>query len=129
MINSKAWVEITRDLASKDVDIAVTACEALHAQTDQDDVPRLLELLADSDFFIREAAAWPLTELAGAHVLPQLLIAYQRGYDEGHDNDGFSTALLQIPALFPESKIQVTKLLDTAEGSQREHLMWLMDFY
>ncbi|MDH5855891.1 HEAT repeat domain-containing protein [Lampropedia aestuarii] len=129
MIDSQTWIEITRDLASKDVDIAVAACEALHALADQDDVPRLLGLLADPDFFIREAAAWPLTELAGADALPQLLIAFQRGYDEGHDNDGFSTALLQIPALFPESKTQVAKLLDTAEGSQREHLIWLMDFY
>ena len=67
--------------------------------------------------------------MAGAHVLPQPLAAYQRGFDDGHDNDGFSAALLEIPALFPESQSVVARQLETAKGTLREHLEWLLTFY
>ncbi len=57
------------------------------------------------------------------------LAAYQRGFDDGQDNDGFSAALLEIPARFPEFQSDVARLLDTAEGTLREHLAWLLTFY
>src|SRR5262245_13534968 len=90
----REWEEVVdalRDL--DDVGAAVRAAEHLHRSATLDDVPRLLRLLQDERFFVREAAAWPLSELAGATYLQELLQAYQRGFDEGHDNDGFSAAL------------------------------------
>ena len=128
-MDDQQWLDISRDLASSDVDRKVAACETLHEQAQREDIPRLLDLLTHSDWFIREAAAWPLAELAGAQVLPQLLAAYQRGFDDGHDNDGFSAALLEIPALFPESQSDVARLLETANGALREDLEWLLTFY
>jgi hypothetical protein len=56
----------------------------------------LIELLADESFFVREAAAWPLSDLGRLDALPQLLAAYQRGLAEGHDNDGFSASLIDL---------------------------------
>ena len=41
-----------------------------------EDLTRLLILLNDDDFFLREAAAWPISELAGPSSLRDLLIAY-----------------------------------------------------
>ena len=67
----------------------------------EEDVPQLVALLEDDSFYVREAAAWPLAELGRTEVLPQLLRAYQRGLDEGDDNDGFSAALIELASLPP----------------------------
>lgn len=129
-MESQAWAEVLAGLAAQDVDICVAAAERLHTEASLADVPKLLELLRDgADFFVREAAAWPLAELAGPkHLLP-LLGAYQRGFEEGHDNDGFTAALLEITALFPsEAREALLDIMGTSDGTLREHARWLLTF-
>ena len=124
-----AWNEIVSALSDRDVSICVKASSKLHTGATPEDIPRLLALLENADFFIREAAAWPLVELSGPSVLPQLLAAYQRGFDEGHDNDGFTAALLEIPALFgPEARHAIASLAETAEGTMKHNALWLLEF-
>ena len=105
------------------------AATRLHKDATAGDVPRLRELLGDESFFVREAAAWPLTELAGVEHLPELLRAYQRGLDDGHDNDGFTTALIELAASDP---VRVGHALEalTRSGdlSMRENAQWLITF-
>jgi len=128
-MNLNAWNEIVSGLSNPDVPTCVEAASRLHASAVPEDIPRLLSLLESDNFFVREAAAWPLAELAGPAVLPQLLKAYQRGFDEGHDNDGFSAALLEVPALFgPEATRAIAGLARTAEGAMRGHALWLLEF-
>lgn len=124
------WNEIIAALDSRDVDTSVAAAARLQAEASIEDVPALLRLLREgSDFFVREAAAWPLAELVGPKVLPELLAAYQLGLDEGHDNDGFTAALLEIPALYPaETKTALEQLEKSATGHVREHALWLLEF-
>ncbi|WP_140637476.1 hypothetical protein [Methylibium rhizosphaerae] len=123
------WSTIVESLVSRDVDACVDAAARLHAEATVDDVPRLLELLQSDDFFVREAAAWPLAELAGASVLGQLFAAYQRGFDEGHDNDGFTAALLEIPALYPaQSRQTLQRLVESREEPAKGHAAWLLTF-
>src|SRR5258706_599213 len=86
-----------------DIDKAVAAAAELQAKASAEDVPRLLELLLDDSFFVREAAAWPLSDLGWMDALSQLLCAYQRGLDEGHDNDGFSAALIDLVTAKPSA--------------------------
>jgi hypothetical protein len=121
------WAALVRDL--HDDRLALAAAERLHGTATQEDVPRLLELLEDDSFFIREAAAWPLSEIAGAAVLPELLQAYQRGFDEGHDNDGFSALLADMAETYPED---VRRVLDHLSGADdpdvRKHAFWLRAF-
>ena len=85
--------------------------ERLHRTATPDDLPRLRALLLDESAFVREAAAWPLAELAGATALPDLFDAYQRGLDEGHDNDGFTTALIELAAADTDGVRQVLETL------------------
>ena len=128
-MNAAAWSSVVGDLAALG-DRSVNAAARIHAEATLEDVPRLLELLESGDnFFVREAAAWPLAELAGITVLPQLLRAYQRGFDEGHDNDGFSAALLEIPALFPsDAPIALSSLVASESAPLRSHAQWLLEF-
>lgn len=128
MLDEKTWSEIEAGLQSGDVPTSVMACERLRAASSIDDGPRLLELLKHPDFFIREAAAWPLAELLGPQVLEELLAAYQRGFDEGLDNDGFTAALLEIPALHAETRTALTNLISRVDGSTKGHAVWLLEF-
>lgn len=101
-------------LNSKDVDECVTAASRLHKESETGDVAKLVALLNDNSFFVREAAAWPLAELAGPAVLRELFVAYQRGFDEGHDNDGFSAALLEVPALHPATRSMLQTIIENS---------------
>ena len=93
-MEATTWSSIVSELSHPEVNTCARAAQRLHAEASTGDIPNLLELLQSDDFFVREAAAWPLTELAGPKVLVELFLAYQRGFDEGHDNDGFTAALL-----------------------------------
>lgn len=128
-MNTSTWDTTIAELEALD-DRSVAAAARLHAEATMEDVPRLIELLERADnFFVREAAAWPLAELAGVQVLPALLRAYQMGFDEGHDNDGFTAALLEIPAIFPSAaKAALSELAQSAEEPTRGHARWLLEF-
>jgi len=128
-MEATAWAEIVSALDAPSVEACVAAASRLHAEAEADDVPKLLDLLKSGDFFVREAAAWPLAELAGPAVLADLLVAYQRGFDEGHDNDGFTAALLEIPSLFPEdARTSLASIIATAAEPMRGHAQWLLEF-
>ena len=60
IINDREWQDILvalRDVESSDQ--RWTLRLTLQARASVEDVPRLMDLLSDPDFFVREAAAWP----------------------------------------------------------------------
>ena len=88
-----------------------------------------MDLLNDDNFFVREAAAWPVAELAGTSVLRELLVAYQRGFDDGQDNDGFTTALIDlVEASSGASKDVLKRLAEDPDSAVRENATWLLEF-
>ena len=88
----------------------------------------LTKLLQSDDFFVREAAAWPLAELAGPSVLRELFVAYQRGFDEGQDNDGFTAALLEIPACHSDAaRTAIESIARSSDEPMRGHAEWLLE--
>jgi hypothetical protein len=106
-----------------------SAAARLRKDSTPEDVPALLGLLKTGDFFEREAAAWPLAEISGTTHLCELLSAYEKGFEEGHDNDGFTAALLEIPALYPsDARSELTKLASEADDPIRAHCVWLLEF-
>ena len=120
---------IASALLERDIDICTSAAARLHSGASAENIPALLELLRSDDFFVREAAAWPLAELSGIQHLPELFVAYQRGFDDGHDNDGFTAALLEIPALFPiEAAQALQELAKSVDPFLQEHAEWLLSF-
>jgi hypothetical protein len=129
-MNAADWAALVRDLKNvDDVDAAVAACERLHREATAEDLPRLRDLLTDGSFFVREAAAWPLSEIAGAAALPELLEAYQRGFDEGHDNDGFSAALIEMAAADPDGvRRALSGFLQSSDSKVRDNASWLLEF-
>src|SRR5262249_10736557 len=104
------------------------ACERLHREAPLEDVPRLMTLLKDEDALVREAAAWPVSELVGTSALRDLLNAYQRGFDQGLDNDGFTTALIDLVELDPVRAAAELRDLAQENPSMRENALWLLEF-
>ena len=94
-----------------------------------EDLPRLTRLLEDGDHLVREAAAWPIARLRGASALPELLRAYQRGLDEGYDNDGFTTALIELAEENKEAaRTVLTALRNAGDSSLATNAEWLLEF-
>ena len=128
-MNNIVWDGVVANLKVRDIDVCVAAAKRLQEESERSDVPRLLGLLESDDFFVREAAAWPLAELVGPEVIGNLLKAYQRGFDEGHDNDGFTAALLEIPALHGETAVSAIRtVMENSTGTTKEHASWLLTF-
>jgi HEAT repeat protein len=125
-MNEQEWIEIVQALGASDIDSAVDAAERLDVRASVDDVPRLLTLLRNEDFFIREAAAWPLCHLTGHLVLKELFAAYQLGFEQGHDNDGFTAALLDMD--LAKAKKPLGALLEIGDEIEKSHAAWLLEF-
>jgi HEAT repeat protein len=66
-ISRAEWDALVVALKSvEQLEQACAAAEKLHQEAAKEDVPALLTLLGDDDAFVREAAAWPLSELGGS---------------------------------------------------------------
>src|SRR5260370_36250402 len=122
-MDKQDWDELIRVLRdTSNIDEAAAAATRLHKSATSEDLPRLMELLKDDDFFVREAAAWPVSELAGPAALEALLAAYQRGLDQGHDNDGVATALIELMAANRgSSQESLHGLVEAQNGDMRQH--------
>ena len=61
--------------------------------------------------------------------LPHLLAAYNRGLAEGHDNDGFSAALIDLVQSKPtEARAQLFAFADSNDEELRLSAAWLLGF-
>ena len=108
---------------------AVDAAATLQRIATPADIQKLEGLLSDSDFFVREAAAWPLSDLGSVDSLPRLLDAFQRGIDDGHDNDGLAAALVSLVELHRDrAEPMLRSLLASPSPSARESAAWLLPF-
>ncbi len=129
-MNAREWDEIVGALRNTDdIEGMVAAAQRLHKVATREDLLRLMELLKDEDFFVREAAAWPISELEGPSALQELLVAYQRGLDEGHDNDGFTAALIDLVETNRGASREVLQRLAESGGeAMRTNALWLLEF-
>ncbi len=129
-IPTAAWDALVVALRNfEESDQACAVSDRLHKETTLQDVPRLMTLLQDRDAFVREAAAWPLSELVGVPALRDLLVAYQRGLDEGLDNDGFTAALIDLVQVHSsESALVLRSLAQNGDSDMQENALWLLEF-
>lgn len=128
-MGTAGWNQLIRDLCSGDVDRAVRACEDISQTADETNIPDLYSLLEDDNFFIREAAAFPIARMEGVRALPALFRAFTRGIQDGHDNDGMSAA---IGGLLEENQQAALPLLENMllddDKDVRANAAWAMGF-
>jgi len=99
-MNDDAWDAVVASLRQGgDVEEMVAAAKRLEREVTLADLPRLLVLLDDPSFVVREAAAFPLAYLVGPKSLRDLLGAELRGTREGLDNDTVDAAIAEVLAL------------------------------
>lgn len=128
-MNDNRWNQLVTDIEGYDVELMVEAGEHLRNEAEVTDVPKLLELLQHESFVVREAASWPLAIVGGSAVLPEMFIAFQRGFDEGFDNDGFSAALIGLVELHPSSsREKLLELKNSPNPIFQKNAEWLLEF-
>jgi bilin biosynthesis protein len=125
------WDRIIAELHDvEDIRRAVGAYERLSKAADESWLPRLHQLLATGrDFFVREAAAYPIARLEGLRALPQLLHALKRGEDEGHDNDGLAALVSDLVWANPDQAAPLLiQMIGSSSERQRSDAAWLWGF-
>ena len=129
-MNQAQWDALVKALRdATNIDRAADAAQSLQRTATREDVPRLLSLLADDSFFVREAAAWPLSDLGVTEALPQLLEAIHRGVQDGHDNDGLSAAVADLAEMNRvPAEAEVNRILKNGPPHLREYALWLLEF-
>jgi HEAT repeat protein len=130
MMTEEQWRDLTRALRDTgSLDGAVAAASTLQALASVEDVPRLLSLLEDPDFFVREAAAWPLSDLGCTDALPALIRARRLGYAEGRDNDGLNAAMADLVSMNAHAARPILEHLSKgSDAYASKTAQWLLDF-
>lgn len=114
-----------------DIDAQLAAFQELKATVTIRDLPVLLEALPSdrSNFAVRELLAEPAIHLAGAGALPELMAAFRKNFEEGHDNDGFQRLLVDLAEADREGvRIGLQKLARHANKAELEDINWLLEF-
>ena len=129
-MTERDWHELDAALHDvNNVDRAVAAADRIQREAGREDIPHLLHLLKDTSFFVREAAAWPLSDLGVTEALPELLAALHQGEREGHDNDGLTAALVDLAEARPQEAATVLNgIAASGKAHLREHAVWLLEF-
>jgi hypothetical protein len=73
--------------------------------------------------------AEPIAFLGGPGVLPELLRAYERNREGGHDNDSFTINLIDLVELNPEESGDVLRrIMDSESADLRPAAEWLLQY-
>jgi len=113
-----------------DVDAQIAAFEQLNESVTDRDLPAMLASLeSTSSFWVRELLAEPIIRLSGVKALPQLMKALRRNFEDGHDNDGFATFLMEMAESDSANvRAELQRLAHTASKEEAEDLKWLLEF-
>lgn len=120
------WTQLVDDLLnSQDVQRVLQVVEAISKVATESHVPELYALVRHPDFFVREAAAWPLARLEGVKALPALFQAYTLGLRDGQDNDGLSATIADLLEEYKqESAPVILGMLQNTDTDVKVNAAW-----
>ena len=113
------------------VEVVLQAHQRIKNIATKDDLPFLAEALRSerNDFWTRELLAEPIAYLGGSNYIPDLLIALDRNYKDGHDNDSLEHFLTEIALRDPEAcKTKLDCLLNSTDFQYRDQAKWLLEY-
>ncbi len=116
--------------SGSDVDAQLAAFRQLNESATDGDVPALIASLESTrSFWVRELLAEPIIRLSGVKALPHLLKALRKNYEDGHDNDGFETFLVELAESDSANvKAELQRLARTATREEAADLNWLLEY-
>lgn len=117
--------------SSDDIDAQLEAFEKLKSSVTSQDMPELLEALKSktSNFAVRELLAEPIINFAGIKALPELMAAFRKNFEEGHDNDTFQALLVDLAETNREGvRMELQRLAKNANKAELEDINWLLEF-
>ena len=114
-----------------DVDGVLAAFSRLMENATPEDLPELLKAirLPENNFWTRELLSEPIAALGGASQLEPLFDAFEKGRNEGHDNDRFQAVLIGIAEADPEEcRAALEALLTRDDFPHTDRAEWLLTF-
>lgn len=117
--------------STDDIDAQWEAFQKLKSSVTAQDLPVLLQALKSntSNFAVRELLAEPIIDLAGVTALPELMAAFRKNFEEGHDNDTFQVLLIDLAEADREgARAALHKLAERANKDELEDIDWLLKF-
>ena len=128
---SRGWDWAKRQVQSceGDVHLWVEAVQLLDRLATRERLGELEALLRHEAFCVREAAATPYAKLLGAASLPLLLEAWDRGLEDGHDNDGLSSDVTGVVSLYKAEAVPIlAEMFRSKSPRDRAHAAWLWGY-
>lgn len=117
--------------STDDIDAQYEAFQRLKSSVTAQDLPVLLQALKSntSNFAVRELLAEPIIDLAGVKALPELMAAFRKNFEEGHDNDTFQALLIDLVEADREgARVALRTLAEQASKDELEDIDWLLEF-
>ena len=117
--------------ANNEVELVLANFEELKRISTIANLPVLIAAMQSeqSDFWLRELLAEPITRLGGCDYLPILFDALEKGEDEGHDNDSFCFFLIEMAEADPIlCRKKLETMIATRGHKHREISEWLLEF-
>lgn len=111
------------------IDSVIDAIDELKEIVTKDTINEFNHLLNGEDFWIREMVADLLAYVEGPKSLDRLLELLDRGFKEGHDNDGLQTITVNLIEAYPEESRKILKsLLAHNNEDIRKLAAWGLEF-
>ena len=122
-----------QDIGDGDVDVdgVIVVFERLKALATKADLATLIAAIQSprNNFWTRELFSEPICRLGGSDYLEPLFEAAQLSFDEGHDNDGFQTHLIDIAKAEPmRTRLKLKDLVNRKEYAHKDLANWLLEF-
>lgn len=122
-----------QDIGDGNVDVngVLATFDRLMDKVTKVDLPQLVVAIQSprNNFWTRELFAAPICQLGGSDYLEILFEAEQLSSDEGYDNDGFNTYLIEIASAEPEKcRAKLEELLARTDFKHDEAARWLLEF-
>lgn len=121
------WAAIEMEQGDK----AVKVIELIGHSATAEDLPQLKRALLakKGDWWTREKLAEIMVRLNGVEYLAELINAYEQNLADGHDNDGFTAALINLIEEHPQIfRAKLEAFLQNPEYQYRETATWLLSF-
>ena len=123
--------EILDESFGTDLDSAMETARELRHISAVDDLPDLLAALESerANSWTRELIADPLASIGGLSVIGELLTAFDKNLEEGHDNDSFAVFVIELIELDKQSSAAALHTLAESDSKvSGETIGWLLEF-
>ncbi|AVI67578.1 hypothetical protein CKQ84_17875 [Shewanella sp. WE21] len=127
----KLLEEMFSSSSNGEIDSVLTSFQKLNEICTEEQIPILVTAMqsTQSNFWLRELLAEPISQIGGSTYLPALFEALKKGELEGHDNDSLCFFLIELAESESETcQTKLNEIISDPENEFQELALWLIEF-